>query len=123
MAMTRRPTRTIGFIGLQATNTIGYYEEVLVVRVHAALLQQQHLPPELITANLWQKRLRDIRRFERYLHRNGVRVCKFFLHVSPQEQKKRFLERIDTPRSSGSSPPPPCESGPTGPTTWPPMRP
>jgi len=74
-----------------------YYEEVLVVRVHEALLQQQHLPPELITANLWQKRLRDIRRFERYLHRNGVRVCKFFLHVSPQEQKKRFLERIDTP--------------------------
>jgi PPK2 family polyphosphate:nucleotide phosphotransferase len=74
-----------------------YYEEVLVVRVHAALLQPQHLPPELITANLWQKRLRDIRRFERYLHRNGVRVCKFFLHVSRQEQKKRFLERIDTP--------------------------
>ena len=74
-----------------------YYEEVLVVRVHEALLQQQHLPPELITANLWKKRLRDIRRFERYLHRNGVRVCKFFLHVSPQEQKKRFLERIDTP--------------------------
>ena len=74
-----------------------YYEEVLVVRVHETLLQPQHLPPELITANLWKKRLRDIRRFERYLHRNGVRVCKFFLHVSPQEQKKRFLERIDTP--------------------------
>jgi PPK2 family polyphosphate:nucleotide phosphotransferase len=74
-----------------------YYEEVLVVRVHEALLQQQHLPPELITVKLWQKRLRDIRRFERYLHRNGVRVCKFFLHVSRQEQKKRFLERIDTP--------------------------
>jgi len=74
-----------------------YYEEVLVVRVHAALLQQQPLPPELITANLWKKRLRGIRRFERYLHRNGVRVYKFFLHVSRQEQKKRFLERIDTP--------------------------
>jgi PPK2 family polyphosphate:nucleotide phosphotransferase len=74
-----------------------YYEEVLVVRVHEALLQQQKLPPELITADLWHDRLRDIRRFERYLHRNGVRVCKFFLHVSRQEQKKRFLERIDTP--------------------------
>jgi PPK2 family polyphosphate:nucleotide phosphotransferase len=74
-----------------------YYEEVLVVRVHEALLQQQHFPPALITADLWQKRLRDIRRFERYLHRNGVRVCKVLLHVSAQEQKQRFLERIDTP--------------------------
>jgi PPK2 family polyphosphate:nucleotide phosphotransferase len=74
-----------------------YYEEVLVVRVHADLLQQQHLPPELITADLWQDRLRDIRRFERYLRHNGVLIRKFFLHVSPQEQKKRFLERIDTP--------------------------
>ena len=74
-----------------------YYEEVLVVRVHEDLLHQQHLPPELITANIWQKRMRDIRRFERYLHRNGVLIRKFFLHVSPQEQKKRFLERIDTP--------------------------
>ena len=68
-----------------------------MVRVHADLLQQQHLPPELITADLWQDRLRDIRRFERYLRHNGVLLRKFFLHVSPQEQKKRFLERIDTP--------------------------
>jgi PPK2 family polyphosphate:nucleotide phosphotransferase len=74
-----------------------YYEEVLVVRVHEDLLQQQHLPPELITADLWKDRLRDIRRFERYLRHNGVLIRKFFLHVSPQEQKKRFLERIDTP--------------------------
>jgi PPK2 family polyphosphate:nucleotide phosphotransferase len=74
-----------------------YYEEVLVVRVHEALLQQQKLPPELITADLWQDRLRDIRRFEHYLSRNGVLIRKFFLHVSPQEQKKRFLERIDNP--------------------------
>jgi len=74
-----------------------YYEEVLVVRVHEDLLSQQHLPPERITATIWKKRLRDIRRFERYLHRNGVLIRKFFLHVSPQEQKKRFLERIDTP--------------------------
>src|SRR4029453_11147831 len=74
-----------------------YYEEVLVVRVHGDLLSQQHLPTERITADIWKKRLRDIRRFERYLHRNGVLIRKFFLHVSPQEQKKRFLERIDTP--------------------------
>jgi PPK2 family polyphosphate:nucleotide phosphotransferase len=74
-----------------------YYEEVLVVRVHAALLQQEKLPPELLTTDLWQERLRDIRHFERYLHHNGVCIRKFFLHVSPQEQKKRFLERIDDP--------------------------
>ena len=74
-----------------------YYEEVLVVRVHEALLQQQQLPPERITADIWKDRLRDIRRFERYLGHNGVLIRKFFLHVSPQEQKKRFLERIDTP--------------------------
>jgi PPK2 family polyphosphate:nucleotide phosphotransferase len=74
-----------------------YYEEVLIVRVHEALLQAQHLPPALITADLWKDRLRDIRRFERYLHRNGVLIRKFFLHVSPQEQKQRFLERIDNP--------------------------
>ena len=74
-----------------------YYEEVLIVRVHEALLQAQHLPPALLTANLWKDRLHDIRRFERYLHRNGVLIRKFFLHVSPQEQKQRFLERIDNP--------------------------
>jgi PPK2 family polyphosphate:nucleotide phosphotransferase len=74
-----------------------YYEEVLVVRVHADLLQAQHLPPALITDDLWYDRLRDIRRFERYLHRNGVLIRKFFLHVSPQEQKQRFLERLDNP--------------------------
>jgi polyphosphate kinase 2 (PPK2 family) len=56
-----------------------YYEEVLVVRVHEALLHQQHLPPELITADIWKKRLRDIRRFERYLHRNGVLIRKLAL--------------------------------------------
>jgi PPK2 family polyphosphate:nucleotide phosphotransferase len=74
-----------------------YYEEVLVVRVHEELLQQQKLPPELITDDIWQDRFRDIRRFEHYLRRNGVLTRKFFLHVSPQEQKKRFLERIDNP--------------------------
>ena len=74
-----------------------YYEEVLVVRVHEALLQQQKLPPELITPDLWRDRFRDIRRFEHYLRHNGVLIRKFFLHVSPQEQKKRFLERIDNP--------------------------
>jgi len=74
-----------------------YYEEVLVVHVHEALLQQQKLPPELITKDIWADRFRDIRHFERYLSNNGVLIRKFFLHVSRKEQKKRFLERIDNP--------------------------
>jgi len=74
-----------------------YYEEVLVVRVHEALLQQQKLPPKLITKDVWADRFRDIRHFERYLSNNGVLIRKFLLYVSRKEQKKRFLERIDNP--------------------------
>ncbi len=74
-----------------------YYEETLVVRVHPEFLNQQKLPPELITKNIWQERFSDIRNFERYLANNGVAVCKFFLHVSKKEQKRRFLERLETP--------------------------
>ncbi|WP_082038063.1 polyphosphate kinase 2 family protein [Flavihumibacter solisilvae] len=74
-----------------------YYEEVLVVRVHEKLLRSQKLPEELITKDIWEDRLKDIRNFERYLNRNGVLVCKFFLNVSRKEQKKRFLERIENP--------------------------
>ena len=72
-----------------------YYEDVLVVRVHPALLARQKLPEELVTKRIWKERFEDIRGFERYLRRNGVVVCKFFLHVSKKEQKRRFLERID----------------------------
>ena len=74
-----------------------YYEETLVVRVHPEILNGQKLPPELITRNIWQERFVDIRNFERYLANNGVAVCKFFLHVSKKEQKRRFLERLETP--------------------------
>jgi PPK2 family polyphosphate:nucleotide phosphotransferase len=74
-----------------------YYEETLVVRVHPEFLAKQQLPPELVTKGIWQERFKDIRSFERYLARNGVAVRKFFLHVSKQEQKRRFLERVDTP--------------------------
>jgi len=74
-----------------------YYEEVLVVRVHPELLQEQQLPPKLITKNIWEQRYKDIRGFERYLSRNGVVILKFFLHVSKREQKRRFLERLDEP--------------------------
>ena len=74
-----------------------YYEEVLVVRVHPELLGQQKLPASLTGKDVWQKRFEDIRAFERHLVRNGTLVLKFFLHVSKDEQRKRFLDRIDEP--------------------------
>jgi PPK2 family polyphosphate:nucleotide phosphotransferase len=77
-----------------------YYEEVLVVRVHPELLEQEHLPPSRITKGIWKQRFREIRHFERYLHDNGIVVLKFFLHLSRSEQKKRFLERLDQPEKN-----------------------
>ncbi len=74
-----------------------YYEEVLVVRVHREYLERQKLPPELVTKHIWKERFEDIAAFERYLARNGTVVLKFFLHVSREEQRKRFLERLDDP--------------------------
>jgi PPK2 family polyphosphate:nucleotide phosphotransferase len=74
-----------------------YYEEVLVVRVHKELLARQKLPPELVTKDIWKERFQDIRAFERYLARNGTLILKFFLHVSKEEQRKRFLARIEEP--------------------------
>jgi PPK2 family polyphosphate:nucleotide phosphotransferase len=74
-----------------------YYEETLVVRVHKDYLAKQQLPPELVTQNIWKERFQDIRNFESYLTRNGVVIRKFFLHVSKEEQKRRFMERIDNP--------------------------
>jgi PPK2 family polyphosphate:nucleotide phosphotransferase len=74
-----------------------YYEETLVVRVHREFLEKQKLPPELVTKDIWEERFQDIRHIERYLTRNGVVIRKFFLHVSKEEQKKRFLERIEEP--------------------------
>jgi len=74
-----------------------YYEEVLVVRVHEPILKAQKLPKKLISENIWKERFEDIKNFEKYLHRNGTIVVKFFLNVSKDEQKKRFIERIDDP--------------------------
>jgi PPK2 family polyphosphate:nucleotide phosphotransferase len=74
-----------------------YYEETLVVRVHPEFLVKQKIPPSLVTKKIWDERFQDIRGFERYLHRNGIVVVKFFLHVSEEEQKKRFLARADAP--------------------------
>jgi PPK2 family polyphosphate:nucleotide phosphotransferase len=74
-----------------------YYEETLVVRVHPEFLAKQKLPPQLIVKDIWKQRFEDIRNFERYLANNGIVVCKFFLHLSKKEQKRRFLERLETP--------------------------
>jgi len=77
-----------------------YYEEVLVVRVHEEILKTQKIPENLITEDIWEDRLKDIRNFESYLNKNGTLVVKIFLHVSKKEQKKRFLERIETPEKN-----------------------
>jgi PPK2 family polyphosphate:nucleotide phosphotransferase len=77
-----------------------YYEEVLVVRVHPAVLANEKLPKKLVTKDIWKERYEDINNFERYLTRNGIAVVKVFLNVSKKEQKRRFLERLDTPEKN-----------------------
>jgi PPK2 family polyphosphate:nucleotide phosphotransferase len=75
-----------------------YYEEVLIVRVHPEILQAQNIPDRLLNEKtFWQDRYRSIVDMEEHLHRNGTRIIKFFLHLSEEEQRKRFLERIDEP--------------------------
>jgi PPK2 family polyphosphate:nucleotide phosphotransferase len=74
-----------------------YYEEVLIVRVHEDILKQQRLPPSCIGKRIWAERLADIAHFEDYLTRQGIVILKFFLHVSQDEQKKRFMKRLDNP--------------------------
>ncbi len=77
-----------------------YYEEVLVVRVHQALLEAQKMPPELVGKGIWDERLADIARFEDYLTRQGVVILKFYLNLSYKEQRKRFMERLDKPEKN-----------------------
>ncbi len=77
-----------------------YYEEVLVVRVHKEFLDRQQLPPHLKGEDIWKRRYEEINNFEKYLTDNGMVVLKFFLHVSKEEQKKRFLERIEEPEKN-----------------------
>lgn len=76
------------------------YEEVLVVRVHPELLGRQHLHPGKKTDSIWSKRYRDINNFEQYLCENGFEVLKFFLNISKEEQRQRFLARIDSPKKN-----------------------
>ena len=77
-----------------------YYEEVLIVRVHEQIFKSQKIPAALTTKNIWDDRMKDIRHFEDYLYRNGTIVVKLFLNVSNNEQKKRFIERIDNPEKN-----------------------
>src|SRR5215471_12200203 len=75
-----------------------YYEEVLVVRVHPEVLKRQRLPAPHVGKKIWDQRLADIARFEDYLTRQGTIILKFFLHVSREEQKRRFMQRLDKPQ-------------------------
>jgi PPK2 family polyphosphate:nucleotide phosphotransferase len=74
-----------------------YYEECLVTRVHPELLKQEKIPPKLINKNIWRERFEDISAIERYLARNGIVILKFFLNLSKEEQRKRFLDRLEDP--------------------------
>ena len=74
-----------------------HYEEVLVVRVHPEYLERQHLPKAVVGKDIWDERFKSIRKFEQHLARNGVLILKFFLHVSKEEQRERFLARLEEP--------------------------
>src|SRR5438046_5537907 len=75
-----------------------YYEDVLVVRVHPELVLAQHIPDVKVDDDFWTDRYTDINAFERHLTRNGTVVLKFFLHLSKDEQRKRFLKQLEDPR-------------------------
>ena len=77
-----------------------YYEEVLVVRVHSAILKSQKTPPALVTKNIWEERYEDIRHFEQHMARSGTVIRKFFLNLSKKEQKVRFLKRLEEPEKN-----------------------
>jgi PPK2 family polyphosphate:nucleotide phosphotransferase len=78
-----------------------YYEEVLVVRVHPEILREQRIPDQPRSSHaFWKQRYESITDLERHLHRNGTRIVKFFLHLSKDEQRRRFLARIDSPRKN-----------------------
>lgn len=74
-----------------------YYEELLIVRVHPEILAKERIPPELVTKNIWRERFEDISSFEKHLARNGTLILKFFLNVSKEEQRQRFLDRLEEP--------------------------
>lgn len=77
-----------------------YYEETLIVRVHPDVLAHENLPPSLLSPKLWEERFEDINAFERYLTRNGIIILKFYLHLSKEEQRQRFLSRLEEPEKN-----------------------
>jgi PPK2 family polyphosphate:nucleotide phosphotransferase len=95
-----RTTRSLPERGRIGIFNRSYYEEVLVVRVHPKLLAAQRLPAPLVSKRIWKERFDDINAFERHLVRSGVVVRKFFLHVSKERQKERFLERLEEPEKN-----------------------
>jgi len=93
-----RTTRDLPERGKIGIFNRSYYEEVLIARVHPAILKAQQIPEDLITPKtIWQERYRSIRDLEKHLYCNGTRIIKFFLHISKEEQRRRFLDRIDSP--------------------------
>ncbi len=96
-----RTTRNLPERGQIGIFNRSYYEEVLVARVHPEILRSQGLPETLLDEKtIWQERYESIRGMENHLHRNGTRIIKFFLHLSQEEQRKRFLERIEKPEKN-----------------------
>ena len=96
-----RTTRCLPERGSIGIFNRSYYEEVLIVRVHLEILQAQAIPEELLREKtIWEKRYASIANLEKHLHRNGTRVIKFFLHLSKEEQRQRFLQRIDDPHKN-----------------------
>jgi len=92
-----RTTRSLPERGRIGIFNRSYYEEVLIVRVHPELLRAEGVSNGAVGDKIWQERYRSIRDLEAHLHRNGIRIVKFFLHLSKEEQRKRFLARIDEP--------------------------
>jgi PPK2 family polyphosphate:nucleotide phosphotransferase len=95
-----RTSRTLPRRGHIGIFNRSYYEEVLVVRVHPEILAKEQLPEEVVSKKIWTERYEDICGFERYLSRQGTVIRKFFLHISRDEQKKRFLRRLDEPEKN-----------------------
>jgi PPK2 family polyphosphate:nucleotide phosphotransferase len=92
-----RTTRKLPARGHIGIFNRSYYEEVLIARVHADVLAHEHLPKQVVTPAIWRQRFEDICAFERMLAHNGTLVLKFFLHISPQEQRGRLLARLEEP--------------------------
>ena len=95
-----RTTRALPERGQIGIFNRSYYEEVLIARVHPQILRDEGLPPASTGESLWKKRYQSIVDLERHLYRNGTVIVKFFLHISEEEQRKRFLQRIDEPHKN-----------------------